>query len=334
VSDTFSDTVTSHGTAVFRVFKGLDHQGPRIVSVFNDTTLARVYVLFDEPLQPSSAQTAANYALSGGASVSSATLLADGRGVALSVSPLSRDTPYALTVSCVADRATSVNVVAAGTGATFTAAAHAAGKLTGTLFGAGDPFGGSAAVDYPAAVDGNLATYADLNSHTVLSPLFVGYDMGAGHEAMLTSVAYAPRNSLFASRMVGMHVQGSDDFQTWTTLYTVSASPAVGVLTHQVVTPSRPYRYIRLEGTAGFLNVAEVEFYGYDIGTTLVRAVNPAAIAGMPSRQRSPVRVVLLGSLNAAKRGALQCYDLRGAKLRNPGQQPAAAVLIQKGMVP
>jgi len=65
--------------------------------------------------------------------------------------------------------------------------------------------------------------------------------------------------------MVGGMFQGSNvaDFSTATTLYTITATPASGVYTEQIITSTAAYRYIRyLSPNNGYGNVAEVEFYG------------------------------------------------------------------------
>jgi alpha-galactosidase len=328
VTDSLSDTVPSHGTVVFRVSKGPDHQGPRIRWVYNDTTFNRVYVVFNEPLDPTSAQTASNYGLDNGANVTGATLLVGGRTVLLTTSALTSGRAYNVTVTNVNDAST--NAVPAGTGAQFTAAVRTVHKLTGTAIGAGEPFGGNAAVAYTAAMDGNLATFADLSSARPLYPLYAGYDLGAGTAAQVTGVAYAPRNALYADRMVGMQVQGSDDGVTWTTLYTITAAPPVGVLTRQTITASRPYRYVRLEGTAGFLNVAEVEFYGYEVGVTAVAVVAGRGATQGIGKVSRPRKV--LGVLLADRRLAgCEVYDLSGARI-NPGRATSEAGRLPQGV--
>jgi hypothetical protein len=76
---------------------------PTITQLSGSAT--KVTVQFSEPLDPASANTAANYALTGGAQVQSAVLdLSDSRTVALTTTPLSFGTNYTLSVKGVKDR--------------------------------------------------------------------------------------------------------------------------------------------------------------------------------------------------------------------------------------
>jgi hypothetical protein len=246
---------------------------------------------------------------------------------------------YALGVSNLLDRAGPANAMAVGAGVSFTAAVHSVHKLRGTVFGSGDPWGGSPAVGYTAAIDNDLATFADVGSGpTVPSTfqyqgygyLYVGYDMAAS-AAVVTSVAYAPRSGQQA-RMVGMTVEGSDDFATWnwTPHFTVSATPPTGVLTRQVAAGSeRAFRYIRLEGTSGYLNVAEVEFYGYEVADASVAALSPAAAAPPPvSGHRPPTTHYTSCGLRVLAAAGL--FDLRGALLA-PGPNRLPRRIRQMG---
>lgn len=135
------------------------------------------------------------------------------------------------------------------------------GKLTGgTLVGTEGSFGNVAATTKAAAVDGNLDTYFDAPQGSG----WVGYDLGSGGVSVITRVRYAPRAN-FPVRMVGGVFQGANtsDFSNAVTLFTVTAQPAVGVLTEQIISNATPYRYVRyLSPGNGFGNVAEVEFWG------------------------------------------------------------------------
>ncbi|MFC0772142.1 LamG-like jellyroll fold domain-containing protein [Terrimonas alba] len=133
-------------------------------------------------------------------------------------------------------------------------------KLTGALIGTNGSWGNNAATTKAAAVDGNLATFFDAPTGTA----WVGYDLGANNNNVITRLRYAPRAN-FAPRMVGGMFQGSNvaDFSTATTLFTVTAQPTVGVYTEQAIADTTAFRYVRyISSSTGFGNVAEVEFYG------------------------------------------------------------------------
>jgi hypothetical protein len=83
-----------------------------------DDSFTSVRLAFSEPVTAPSATTAGNYVLSGGATVSAATLINNGTGVELTTSRLTEDTEYTLTINNVADNAG--NAIAANTAATFT----------------------------------------------------------------------------------------------------------------------------------------------------------------------------------------------------------------------
>ncbi len=334
VTDSYTAHVPPHGAVALRVSRGPDQAAPRLQTAYNDTTLSRVLVVFDEPVLLSSAEQESNYSLNNGATVSTARLLADSQTVALTTSTLLAGTQYALRVEGISDRAVPHNAMAASASVEFTAQVHSVHKLSGAAFGSGDPFGGSATVTYAAAVDGDIATYADLDGGVTVPSgfmrqgygyLYVGYDMGAV-QAVVTRVAYAPRSGQQA-RMVGMTVEGSNDRGAtwgWTPYCTVSVVPPAGVLTQQTAAAGeRAFRYIRLEGTRGYLNIAEIEFYGYEVaGGTVATAPAPRVRAAASAVTSTRVAVGL--TRRTAVSGAT--YDLRGARL-SARRQSAAPVM-------
>ncbi|MCF6325347.1 MAG: DUF5011 domain-containing protein [Gammaproteobacteria bacterium] len=70
-----------------------------------------VNLLFSEAVEQSSAENSANYALNLGINVTAASLNADKRTVSLTVSPLTEDTTYEVSVSNVQDRAQTPNTI-------------------------------------------------------------------------------------------------------------------------------------------------------------------------------------------------------------------------------
>jgi hypothetical protein len=133
-------------------------------------------------------------------------------------------------------------------------------KLTGTIIGTSGSWGNNPATTKEAAMDGSLTTFYDaLHS----SGDWVGLDLGTAR--VITQVKYCPRSN-YVSRIIGGQFQGSNtaDFSSGVvTLFTISATPAYGVLTAQAISNTTPFRYVRYYGpTGGSCNIAEVEFYG------------------------------------------------------------------------
>jgi hypothetical protein len=81
---------------------------PSILSVFSVGDPNRVTVVFDERLDPATAQQAANYEISEGVSVLSAVLESDGSTVTLATTDLLENVTYTLTVNAVEDLAGNV----------------------------------------------------------------------------------------------------------------------------------------------------------------------------------------------------------------------------------
>ncbi|MBX0293216.1 discoidin domain-containing protein [Hymenobacter sp. HSC-4F20] len=83
----------------------------------------------------------------------------------------------------------------------------------------------------------------------------------AAQLAPVNRVRYYPRPG-FATRTPGTLVQGSPDRQSWTTLHTITATPAENQFTEAVFANSLAFRYIRLLMPAGgYGNFTEIEFY-------------------------------------------------------------------------
>lgn len=104
------------------------------------------------------------------------------------------------------------------------------------------------------------------------------FDLGAGNATALTSVRFFTRAGVGA-RYNTTTIEGSNDKNQWTVLYTILYSHAEGQWHTAEITDTTPYRYYRVnspEGTYGSL--CEVEFYGYlDADTSLLEeAINEA----------------------------------------------------------
>lgn len=133
-------------------------------------------------------------------------------------------------------------------------------KLTGSIIGTPGSWN-NLGNTISNVFDGNLNTYFDGPD---ASSDWAGLDFGAGTSNIITQIQYCPRAG-YTSRMVGGVFQGGNDaaFSSPTTLFTVSATPAQGVMTVQAIGNTNAFRYVRYYGPAnGNCNVAEVEFDG------------------------------------------------------------------------
>ncbi len=111
----------------------IDKTQPVMLNANSICGLNQVMISFSRPLEAASAQTAANYTLSGGATVTSATLLSDGRTVLLQTTALS-PAGYTLTVSNVRDSFLNAIAPSSQIGFTFSGGVLAAG-IRGTYYG-------------------------------------------------------------------------------------------------------------------------------------------------------------------------------------------------------
>lgn len=101
----------------FTILKGPDTTPPVISAVESEGPSTEVAVNFSERLEPTSAETAANYTIDNGVTVSAASLDASARVVTLTVTPLSTGIAYTLTVNNVVDL--SSNPIAPNSQAAF-----------------------------------------------------------------------------------------------------------------------------------------------------------------------------------------------------------------------
>ena len=90
-----------------------DATSPTLVSAQGDPSLHRVSLGFSEPIDPTDAANSANYQLSGGVHVHTATLEHDQRTVLLETSPQVSGVEYMVTVNTIRDLSAAANPVAA-----------------------------------------------------------------------------------------------------------------------------------------------------------------------------------------------------------------------------
>lgn len=132
-------------------------------------------------------------------------------------------------------------------------------KLSGAIFGHSGSWGNNAATTIQAAFDGNIATFVD----GPVSIGYMGYDVGKGKAAQLTSVRYAPR-ATHASRMTGGQIRGANDpsLNDFKVLATIATQPPVGVYSEISISTEEAFRYVYYYTGNGSGNVAELEFFG------------------------------------------------------------------------
>ncbi|MBR5394051.1 MAG: alginate lyase family protein [Bacteroidaceae bacterium] len=134
-------------------------------------------------------------------------------------------------------------------------------KLTGTVIGTTGSWNNNSATTRTAVFDGNLTTYFDASQS---NGAWVGLDLGASNEAMVTEIRFCPRKG-YASRMNGGRFQGAATraFTNAVTLYTITEDPTDATLSSVAIDNPTAFRYLRYIGPdGGNCNVAEVQFFG------------------------------------------------------------------------
>ena len=251
-----------------RVYKpGKDTSAPKVTAV-SATTAGIITVVFNEAVNKTSAEKLGNYSTAtAGVSLSAAKLQGDERTVVLAATGLAINAHIELTVKGIADKAAEPNTLASVS--RETTVVPESKKLTGTVIGNGSPYNSSKSVTYDMAVDGSTATFADCTG----DPVWVGYDFGEGASFVITGFRFYPRDG-YSDRMSGKTFEISDNGTGWEKLYTIPGAPPEGSFSTVSITPSRPVRYVRYNGSGGYLNVCEVEFRGYSGELTAVFPCN------------------------------------------------------------
>lgn len=239
----------------------------RVYQESNDTTApyivdatasidGNIYILFSEEVDKASAETLSSYSTeTHGAQLTSAELLDDKKTVAIFyVSPgILRE--INISVQGIKDDAASGNVLSKKD--ITVKVGPLSRKLTGKLIGNGTPYNDNSRVGYSAAVDGDTATYSDC----VGEESWVGYDFGNDSMAVITGVRFYPRDG-YLDRMSGRSIEVSINGDTWTKIHTFQTPGDCKYYLIPVVY-SKPVKYVRYNGTGGYLNVSEIEFMGY-----------------------------------------------------------------------
>jgi photosystem II stability/assembly factor-like uncharacterized protein len=125
--------------------------------------------------------------------------------------------------------------------------------LSGTVSGS-PPWAGNSAWDSAKAFDGDTATFFAPDGTS-----FAQLDLGSDRLARLSLIRYYPR-STFAGRMVNGLFQASLDGTSWTTLHTITSTPAESWI-EVSISNLNYYRYFRYFHS-NLADVAEIEFRG------------------------------------------------------------------------
>jgi beta-glucanase (GH16 family) len=255
-----------------RVYQaGKDTSAPKVVSV-TGSGAGTVTVVFSESVDKVSAEKLTAYTINTtGINISSAKLQSDERSVVITTSGLSIGNTHQLTIKGISDQSPQSNTLGSVT-KEFTVAQESK-KLTGTVIGKGTPYNGSENT-YSKAVDGSTLNFADCTGDTV----WVGYDFGEKTTNVLTGFRFYPRDD-YSSRMSGKTFEISSDGKTWEKVYTIASAPSEGEFTTVSITNTKPVRYVRYNGSGGYLNVCEVEFWGFSAGASPVISFNGKQIS-------------------------------------------------------
>jgi len=212
---------------------------------------------FSEKLDKNSSEKVSNYSANNSKySISSAKIQSDLRTVLLTITGLSEGDDLSVTVKNISDDSEIHNTLTEAN--IQTTVGPSSSKLTGTVIGKGTPWNNTPGTEYESALDGNTSTFADCVGDTV----FVGYDFGSGNEMIITGIRYYPRDD-YSDRMKNRSIEVSADGKTWEKIFTIAQVPRETEFNTEYIAHSRPVRFVRYNGSGGYLNVCEIEFLGY-----------------------------------------------------------------------
>lgn len=113
--------------------------------------------------------------------------------------------------------------------------------------------------DAKKAADGRMNTFFD-----GLSGGYVTIDLG--EEYCIEKIGFAPRAGSYNTRMQDGEFYGSNDGETWTSLYKINSAPARNVMSYaKIADTETAYKYIKYavpDDETHFCNIAEIELYG------------------------------------------------------------------------
>ena len=141
-----------------------------------------------------------------------------------------------------------------------------------------EPWNGNQSNGVQNVVDGNYSSFFD-----GVTKGWVQIDLGK--EVNIGAFGYAPRAG-YTNRCIGASFYGSNDGQEWTSLYTISESPAAGqatmVYSNQFKSGNTSFRYVKYavpeDDSSANCNIAEIEVYklkdGFQFPETLQDWIN------------------------------------------------------------
>ncbi|MBQ3815397.1 MAG: discoidin domain-containing protein, partial [Clostridia bacterium] len=142
--------------------------------------------------------------------------------------------------------------------------------LEGTLIGETAGWNGQRDKGRKAAFDGDIYTYYD-PSAKASEDAYCGVDLGSPY--ILSKIVIMPREN-WLDRYKGASIQGSNDMEDWETLW-VSEHSAREWDWQEItdIDNNTGYRYYRYWNGYEHGDVAEVELYGYPLGTAIAGPV-------------------------------------------------------------
>jgi len=281
-----------------RVYQEGSDTTPPAIAAVSASSDGSVRVVYTERVEKKSAETIGNYTVNNGAvTIIAAVLEGDGRTAVLSTAPLAIGSEVQVTVKGIRDNAAVPNLL---TSAMKTAVVvRESTRLTGTVVGNGTPWNGTSGVGYENVLDGLTSTYADCTGDVV----WAGYDFGTDSNVVITSVRYWPRSG-YADRMAGRTVEVSMDGIIWKNILTIAAAPPEETFTTADVADAPSARFVRYNGSGGYLNAAEVEFWGYRESAVPIRR-----------KRNTEAEQLSIGSYKAV--ASLKLFSVNGVLLLN-----------------
>ncbi len=138
--------------------------------------------------------------------------------------------------------------------------------LTGTVIGTAGSWNNNLSATRDAVFDFDVNTFFDAPASTG----WVGIDLGASVNARVDSIRYCPRSEHLERMQNGIfELSNSSSFASRTVLYTVPSTPPFEYQSIAIDNAASG-RYLRYVSPAnGFCNIAEIEFYGRPVSTSV-----------------------------------------------------------------
>jgi len=255
-----------------------DAQGPAIISVdaANGPTFLIVY--FDEALDQSTAQTAANYSIPG-ISVTGASLSADQKKVTLTTSAMTAGTAYTLTIRNVRDKAAAPNASSATASFSYQGLAHG---LAYEAYNASCGWSGVPPLTGSPVKSGVARNFDLSNIGSSCVMRFKGFLSvpQAGSYSIIVNASYSANVTLDGSSCITFT---SEDFAAPTKMGTRTLSAGKHPIVVDVQSPSSDiWLFCWYEGPDGIRRRISDDMLFYSPGGAVVGADRPQAPAIVP----------------------------------------------------